>query len=98
MVLGAFFWKVRELGFTFLEQKGFHEPLTLHFECYNPHIYEQKGDSINASEELWILHLFFYVLLLKHLETELEVEVSHTFFFNFITKKNKIKTQPQSKF
>lgn len=97
MVLGASSWKVRELGFIFLEQKTQTLDLAL-LKCHNPHIYEQKGGSINASEELWIMHLVFYVLLKKHLETELGVEISYFFFFNFIAKNSKIKTQPQSKF
>lgn len=82
MMLEAFSWKVRELGFIFLEQKTQTLDLAL-LKCHNLHIYEQKGGSINASEELWILHLIFYVLLKKYLETELGVEISHTFFFQF---------------
>lgn len=42
---------MKELDFIFLEQKTQTLDLAL-LECYNPQIYEQKGDSINASEEL----------------------------------------------
>lgn len=49
MVLGAFSWKVREWDFIFLEQKTQTLDLAL-LNCYNPHIYEQKINSINALE------------------------------------------------
>jgi len=46
----ALSWKVNEWDFTLLEQKT--QTLDLKFlEFCNPCTYEQKGDSINASEE-----------------------------------------------
>lgn len=51
MAVEALSWKVKELDFSFLEQKTQTLDLTL-LEFSNPCIYEQKGESISASEEL----------------------------------------------
>lgn len=62
MAVLAFYWKVKELDFSFLKQKTQSFDLILLEFCY-PYIDEEKGDSISASQELPVLHLLFLVLL-----------------------------------
>lgn len=91
MVVEALSWKVKDLDFSFLEQK----PQTLEF-C-NPHGYEQKGDSVNASKncESCICFSLFYF---KILEDWTQGFLRFIMFFNSIAEQQQKSQKPQPKF